>query len=157
MIGLAVIGSIFIITSLTQMLTLCHYSWYFHVFGGQYLPKTLVLIRYAGSWLQRILGLVGGLGLLFRYRWAAGIISAISAWSMITAYWKNPYAALKNMFVVADQAHGYARAVANYGWPNFEITVLVWPTVIVLTIFNVLFFGGVLYYCNKPKIRILLR
>lgn len=157
MIGLAVIGAIFIITSVTQMLTLSNYDWYVQVFGQQYLPPTLIAIRYVGSCLQRILGLAAGFGLIARYRWAAQIISIISAWSIITAYWKNPYAAVKNMFVLGDRVHGYGRIIAGFGWHHFEITVLAWPTVVVLTIFNVLFFGWVFWYCNKPKIKTLLR
>ena len=86
--GVRFLGILFIASSLLQMSAL-GYARYQYLF--QYLPVWMMLIRFIGSWVLRILGLIAGVGLLRGKEFSRKIILGISGYSLVTLYWKHPY------------------------------------------------------------------
>ena len=68
-----------------------------YVYFYSYWPTWLIMLRYSFSWFQRILGLAAGIGILSLKEIGRRIALFIGCFTILTIYWKHPYAGFKNL------------------------------------------------------------
>lgn len=87
--GIYIFGILLILSSLDQMMMLIFKArWYWGYY--HYYPIWFLTIRYIFSWLQRILGLSCGVGILFGKDIFRKIAIAIGIFTICFGYWKHP-------------------------------------------------------------------
>ena len=125
------------------------YNRYIYLF--QDLPAQVVLLRYAGSWFWRILGLVVGVGLLFRKDICRKIGIGLCWYTIVTIYLKHPYAALDHAIqelVRQGAIDPGVWAAAGMSYPAFVGT-----SVIMACSLDVLFFTVFIFYFQRADVR----
>jgi len=146
--GIVIISILWVASSLFQIWVLFNWQGYQHLFGNQYLPASWLLIRYTGSWIQRILGLIAGLGLWERRRWAAKIIIFLSVFNVVTVFWKHPYEAFRNASLgLVPQS-----VIIKLTQAHIPFSSLLWFVVVLVWVMNELFFGFIIYYLTRPHL-----
>lgn len=91
--GVVIFGVLLILSTLSHMHKLVtEKQWYLDTYS--YLPGGLTIVRYSFSWLQRVLGLIAGVGILARKEFARKLAFLIGAFTVLTVYWKHPYEAV---------------------------------------------------------------
>jgi len=141
--GVVFLGILFIISSLVQMTGL-EYTRYQYLF--QPLFGWLTLIRYVGSWALRVLGVIAGVGLLYRKNFARKIVIGISWYTILTLYWKHPYGAVVRHWEMVKNELGFT--YFNFGHLNMALI-----TTVGLCVLDFVFFVFVLWYLNRWDIK----
>ena len=145
---LTLIGVLLVLTSLGHMDSLLYWSRYQKEFS--FLPELFVVIRYAGSWTQRVLGLFAGIGLICRNELSRRVIIALSVFNIITAYWKHPYDVFYQEML--KQRSTFEGALAQNG-VAFDPVSLAWTVTISAVIFEVVTFGFLVWYLQRASIK----
>jgi len=117
----------------------------------RYWPLWLVWVRYAFSWLQRILGLTAAVGMLRLKNYGRQIAIVIGCFTILTIYWKHPYEAFYNMTVDLDHKLGFL--FAQWGFPQLRFSQFALPGMIVNCLLDVLFSGALVYYLTRPTVK----
>jgi hypothetical protein len=147
--GIVILSILWTTSSVYQILILINWPGYQHTFGFQYLPASWVLIRYIGSLVQRILGLMAGLGLAGYRRWAAQTIIILSIFNIVTVFWKHPYEAFRNVsFALVPRVVTETLEQVNIPFSSF-----LWLVVVLVWVLNELYFGFMIYYLTRPHIK----
>lgn len=149
LLGLVILGSLFIMSSLAHIRVLANYDWYKYCVGD--LPQTLISIRYFMSWTQRILGITMGAGLIAGRRWAAQLAIFLSIFDILTVYWRYPYESFKRQAVVWDDLYG--GWIAGAGFPDIHFSSYALHATVLSCVLDVLFFSFVLYYLTRPHVQ----
>ena len=151
--GIKILGGLFIISSLIQMHALLNFEWYKEVY--RYLPGSLMIMRYSFSWIQRILGISAGIGLLYLNELSRKILLCISVFSILTLYWKHPFIAFQYHTEYLDRELGFL--FSHTGLPHISFSSLVLPSLIVQDLSDILFNGVVIYYLTRPKVKAMFK
>ena len=156
--GVLVFGVLFIVSSLMHIQALIfNFHWYFDIYS--YWPKWLILIRYLFSWFQRILGLVTAIGILRLKNIFRRIAIAIGVFTILTVYWKHPYAAFKNHAETLDRIFantGFNELIsraAEIGLHIKSFAELALAAVIGHAILDIIFCGSLIYYLTRPAVK----
>ncbi|MBI4341225.1 MAG: hypothetical protein HY598_02965 [Candidatus Omnitrophica bacterium] len=144
--GVTVLGVGFIATSLLQLtalLDLRHYRYLFQNWPGEFL-----LLRFAASWVMRILGIAAGLGLLAQDERARKAVLGLSWFTILTVYWKHPYDGfLRHVRYVNDMLDGLLEQL-RISLPSLAL----WSCITTM-VFEVACASVVLYYLTRPRIK----
>lgn len=153
--GIIIVGVLWVLSSLGQMITLCDWAWYQYTFSNQHLSDVMILVRYIGSWLQRILGLVGGMGLILQRRWAAKLVVFVSLFNIITVYGKHPYEAFVKQVAVFEQR--YVGLFSQWGLEHMSVPTIARYVTITSCVVDVAAFGFFAYYLTRPRVKACLK
>jgi len=147
--GVTIFGILLILSSLIHMHKLAvEAQWYANTYS--YLPHHLMVARYYFSWLQRIIGLLVGIGLLAQKEIARKIGIAIGCFTILTIYWKHPYPAFKLHTQYLDQQFGYILAQSGIR-ATFSSVAL--PAVIIHCIGDIIFWGIFIYFFTRSSVK----
>jgi len=115
-----------------------------------YLPAWLITVRYSFSWLQRIIGIFTGFGILAKKEIARKIAIAIGCFTILTVYWKHPYPAVKLHTQYLEEQFGYILAQTGTGvtFPSMALFA-----VIALCICDIIFWGISIYFLTRPAVK----
>lgn len=123
-------------------------QWYANIYS--YLPPQLIVARYCFSWLQRIIGLLVGVGLLARKEIARKIVIVIGCFTILTIYWKHPYPAFKIHTQYLNKRFGYI--VARTG-TKLTFSSIALPAVILYCIGEIIFWSILVYFFTRPSVK----
>ena len=91
--GVTLFGILLILSSLIHIQKLIHeIPLYVHYYSD--LPPEWIVARYAFSWFQRLVGILAAVGILARREIARRLGIALGCFTVLTVYWKHPYAAV---------------------------------------------------------------
>lgn len=148
-LAIAVVGWLIVLTSFGHMDSLTWFDRYRESFS--FLSPETVSIRYAGSWIQRILGLLAGIGIIYRYGIARRTIIALSIFNLATAYWKHPFASFHKEMLARDLADpGFFE---RWGMPGTTFVSLTWHVTIAALIYEIACFSFLLYFFFRPDVK----
>lgn len=149
-IGLFIFGWLLILSSLVHLHTyIFGYVWLCKIFD--YWPSWLVNTRYCFSIVQRIAGLVAGIGLLYGNKVSRQIAMVIAIFTILTLYWKHPYQAFLNHCQMLDQQFS-GIFTSQHIW-NMSFVRLCIPALITHCLLDILFCGSLLYYLTRPSVK----
>lgn len=149
-LGVTFFAVLLIISSLLHMrYLLSEHDTYMYIYG--YLPHWLAVVRYFFSWFQRILGLTAAVGLLRRNELGRKLAIFIAIFSILTIYWKHPYAGFKNHTAYLDEHLGFL--LQGWGYPELSFSQFTLAAVIVAWVWDILFFGSMIYYLTRPSVK----
>lgn len=147
--GVTIFGILLILSSLIHMHKLVvDAHWYVDAYS--YLPPWLITARYSFSWLQRIIGILVGVGLLARKEIARKIGVALGCFTILTLYWKHPYPAFKLHSQYLDKNFGYILAQSGTGVTFSSVTLL---AIIVHCIGDIIFWGTFIYFFTRSSVK----
>ena len=148
--GVTLVGILLIVSSLMHIHKLIFEHDVYMLYYG-YLPHWLMILRFSFSWLQRILGLTAGIGILFLKDICRKIVILIGCFTILTIYWKHPYSAFKTHTAYLDQKFGFL--LKEWGYSQLKFSQFTLLAVILACVWDILFFGVVIYYLTRPKIK----
>ncbi len=150
LIGLTIFGWLLISSSIVHMTTLIFgYQWYHDNYA--YWPEWLFNTRYGFSWLQRILGISAGIGLLRGNDFCRKIAIAIGVFTISTLYWKHHYPAFLRHCQSLDEQ--FAGVFQYIGYPGFSFVRFCLPALIVHCLLDIIFCGSLWYYLTRPSVK----
>lgn len=152
--GIILFGTLLIITSFLQLVTLSdleHYKWLF-----QQLPQRSIMLRYFFSMLARILGLIAGLGIIYRKDFSRKIALFLSIAVICTVYWKHPLVAVERhsqpIIDAVFEVVGEQRLITPH------LKKLIAPiSMIGLYAIDISFSVALIYYFTRPRVKELFR
>jgi hypothetical protein len=157
--GLVVFSVLIILSSLLHINTLYRYSdWYTGIYG--YWPEWLIDLRYAFSWIQRIIGIMTAIGILFLNNLYRRIGILLGCFTIITIYWKHPYQAFLKSNMILDEQLGplfehiglqdYLQSIglAPLSFASYTVAAIVFHSLL-----DILFWFGFIYYFTRPEIK----
>ncbi len=148
--GVVVFGVLLVVSSIFHISTLIFSKdWYWNNFG--YLPPLLLVVRYFFSWVQRILGLAAGLGILNLKNFYRQIALGIAWFTIFALPWKHPYLAFLNHARRLDELLGFLFEKA--GHPEISFTSLTMPALITHYMLDIIFCGSLIYYFTRPEVK----
>ena len=147
--GVVIFGVLLILSSLSHVSKLvAEKQVYYHYYS--YLPPWLTTLRYSFSWFQRIAGILAGAGILARKEIARKLAFAIGWFTVLTVYWKHPYAAVKLHTQYLDQQMGYLLAMPG---THITFTSMTWLSVIALILCDIIFWAFFFYFFTRPSVK----
>lgn len=149
-VGITIFASVFIITSLAQIIKLLdvdNYAWLF-----QALPEKIFLFRYLVSWSLRMLGLACGIGIIFRKNLFRKIALILCSFTVVTIYWKHPFLEVsKHAAKIIDEVYAIS-GVSGLLEPSL-IKLVVIASFIGLNVIDFGFALCILYYFTRADIK----
>lgn len=125
-------------------------QWYADTYS-YWLPWLMVL-RYAFSWFQRVLGILAAVGLLALNDLARKLAILIGTFTILTVYWKHPYAAYRAHTEYLDAVFG--PLFHQLGAPaGFKIASYTLAAVILNCALDVAFSGALVYFFTRPAVK----
>jgi hypothetical protein len=138
------LGVVFLLFFLGQLLLVgAGHDWYQRMFGD--MSATLMRLRYAFSFLLRVAGAAGALGLLLLREWGRRLTVWLCLFSAAAAYWKHPYSAVLRLCRELD---GRYAALHAGGGPTFaDMAPVVWAAILVP---SVLVSAAAAWFLTRP-------
>jgi hypothetical protein len=115
-----------------------------------YWPDWLFYTRYCFSWLQRIVGICVGIGLLNGRELARRVAIWLGVFTIATLYWKHHYPAFVRHCQYLDSQFG--DVFKNYEF-DISFTSMALPAMIVHCLLDILFFGLLIYCLTRPSVK----
>ena len=148
--GVVIISALLIFSSLIHIQTLVfNFDWYRQNFG--YLPEWLANLRYCFSWLQRILGITAGIGILYLNNQSRRLGILIGYFTIATLYWKHPLEAFETHTAFLDQKLG--PLLSWMGKTDISFSSVALPAMIVHDVLDISFWLTVIIYLTRPGIK----
>lgn len=148
--GVTIFGLLLIISSLVHIHKLIvDIDWYTSTYN--YWPADLIVLRYAFSWFQRLLGILAGVGILMQKNPARLLAMGIAWFTMLTLYWKHPYPAFLLNAQNLDKQYGHIIAAA--GVPGVSFASLAFVSLIVQFIGDIAFCSTLIYFFTRPPVK----
>lgn len=114
-------------------------------------PDWLFNIRYVCSWLQLIVSVTLGVGFFFRHRFWRRMAIAVAVLSIATLYWEHYYPAILAHCQRLDAE--YAEMFSSRGFGGASFAQLAVPTLIIDYATDIIFYGWLLFYLNRPHVK----
>jgi hypothetical protein len=152
-LGVRIYGHLIMIISIVQVLGLLSFAmkWDFYAFTYQFYPAWLLPIRYAFSWVQRIVGMAIGIGLLCYKEFFRRFALIFFSFALLTLPWKHPYQGIYNAARYCDIYFAdYIQALDIPGLTfvsQFHVALIFYWTV------DFVFDISLLYYLTRPQVR----
>jgi hypothetical protein len=143
-------GALLILSSLVHMHKLLVEKGLYERYYS-YLPAGLVAVRYSFSWVQRVLGILAGVGLLARKEIARKLAFFIGGFTILTVYWKHPYEAVRLHTQYLDQQLGHLLSWTGTGVTFSGLTPLV---VAALIACDIIFWAIFFYFFTRPSVKV---
>lgn len=148
--GVIVFGMLLVVSSILHISTLIFSrDWYWYNFN--YLPPAVLITRYLFSWVQRILGVVSGLGILCLKNFYRRLALAIAWFTIFALPWKHPYRAFLNHAQLLDELLGFLFKKAGHSEISF--TALAVPALITHYVLDIVFCASLIYYFTRPEVK----
>ena len=147
--AITLVGWLIILTSFGHMNSLSLSSKYWQQFD--FLPASFIVIRYAGSWIQRVVGLLSGIGIIFRNEFSRRTMIVLSLYNIVTAYWKHPLIVFQRQAAVWDIE--WPHFFAQYGMPQMTFGRLAVPVAVMGVVYEWACFGFLLYFLTRPAVK----
>jgi hypothetical protein len=115
-----------------------------------YLSPEWLVTRYAFSWFQRLVGILAGVGILARRELARKIGFVLGGFTILTVYWKHPYAAVLLHNQDLDRRLGHLLS-----WTGTGVT-FAWVTpfsVAALIACDIIFWAVFFYFFTRPPVK----
>ncbi len=126
------------------------YDWYHHYyFDSGMMPLWLVNTRYCFSWFQRIMGLTAAVGLLRRKPWGRWIAIGIGVFTIVTIYWKHPYAAFHEHTQYLDEHFSYLLPRGS----TVSFVDMTWAALIGHCILDIMFDSWMIFLLTRPNVK----
>ena len=138
--GVLVLGGILIITSLDLLRHMPSYSLYTLI--NHEWPKSIIGIRFVGSYVFRLIGLAMGIGVLFLNNNARKFLIGFSYYCIITLPLRHTYSA--QLFFSQQIYHQYGSV--------FSLQVFTWLAVIIRWFIDGIFSLILIYYFSRPNV-----
>ena len=147
-VGIDLFGWVLIGGSVFQMVTLLNFEHYQYLF--QDLPRAVMIIRYVVSWVVRVVSVCSGVGLLRRNDLARRIAITVCWLTIVTVYWKHPYAGFRRHTQYLDE---FARTHLGPPWgESITFSAFTLHAVVLARLLDILFAGCLIYYFTRPHI-----
>ncbi len=140
-VGVIVLGVLFILTSLDSLRLMPGYDLYRQV--NHDCPNAWLLIRFAGSYIFRLVGLFGGIGLLCLNDPVRRFLIGFSWYCLLTLPLRHTYSA--QFF--------YSEPLYRQNGSMFSLEVFTWIAVIVRWLIDGVFSAAVIFYLSRAKVR----
>lgn len=151
--GVTLFSILLIIYSLWQLLLVLDFPRYKYIF--QFLPETSLLVRFCGSIVLRVLTIILATGiLLYKNNFRKALIF-LSVYNILTVYWKHPY----ETFVNWDRYYQISPEKINtliyriLGNMAIDYQTIKMISVAAACISDVLFYGAIIYYFTRPRVK----
>lgn len=149
-VGVTIFGILLILSSLIHVQKLIDdVSIYVHYYS--YLPPWMIVLRYSFSWIQRLIGILVGVGLLSRKDIARKVGMLLGLFTILTIYWKHPYDAFKIHTALLDQRLG--NIFILLGVDNISFSSLTIASMIAHYIADSLFWGVFIFFFTRPSVK----
>lgn len=161
--GIAVFGLLLILGSLYKLFGFIRYDYY--VFMFQQLPVGTINDRYIISIAYRVVGLITAGGLLLRREWARQLFICLCVFTLVTLYWKHPYAVFHNIAIYQEYTAGIndlpRGTITDTIYPLYPEDLgqyrLQRPTIprvsrILHSLIDLIFCGSAVFYFTRPRI-----
>lgn len=120
----------------------------------QYLPDRIIIVRYFVSIGLRIVGLIAGIGILFRKNLFRRLALALSFFTILTIYWKHPINCFRIIFDRIGQQILATSAIADQALTVIKLLQSVmWVTLVIVYIIDLGFSICLIYYFTRPKVK----
>mgnify|MGYP001769335474 CR=1 FL=1 len=149
--GVTILAVLLILSSIMHIHKLIvDVSWYTDTYS--YWPPWLIVLRYGFSWFQRFLGILAAVGLFALNDMARKLAVLIGAFTIVTVYWKHPYAAYRAHTEYLDAVFG--PLFHQLGAPaGFKIASYTLAAVILNCALDVAFSGALVYFFTRPAVK----
>lgn len=156
--GINVIGYCLLITTIIHFHKLAaDKDEYFFTYANGFMPYWVVMGRYLFSWFQRVIGLICAIGLFYQKEFSRQLTIGLGFFAVATIYWKHPYIGVKNHYLyLSDQfSDRYSFPVYNALHINDPevLHIVFMGTVIVLILWDVIFWVSVVKYLTHPQVK----
>lgn len=142
------VGAVYLAIFLFQLLTLVvNRTAFEEVFA--YMSPRLYELRYAFSILLRLVGILGGIGLLMFAEWGRLVTIGVSLLSAVTVYWKHPYAAVLRISQDLDMRF-ISLIPPELGFSFVSFAPVIWA---IICLMAVGFSAAGIYVLTRPKIK----
>jgi len=135
---------------MTALLNFEHYSYLFYP-----LPQNIIFLRFFVSWSLRLIGLISGIGILFRKDGFRKSALCIFIFTIFTVSWKHPFSGFQRHAVYLDQLFKdrglYPFRIAGVEIPSFSSLAPV--SAMAAQAAEVLFALAFIYYFSRPKVK----
>lgn len=148
--GIDVFSWLIIFSSLIHVYALASASeWYVSAYS--YLPPFWIATRYAFSWFQRLAGLLIAFGLLRREELARKGVLCLAVFTILTIYWKHPYAVFFRM--TEDLQARWGDLLQEYSPIDIRFTSVAGIALIFQYLWDILFNGMMLAYFTRSGVK----
>jgi len=139
-LGVLIFGILLIITSIDTLRHMPGYDFYRLV--NHEWPENIIKIRYAGSWVFRLLGLASGIGILCLSNAFRKFLVGFSYYCLITLPLRHTY---NSMLFFTDPIYN------QYG-SSFTLPTFTWICVAIRCTIDAIFSIALIYYLTRPKV-----
>jgi len=149
-IGVIVFSVLLIYSSLSQLEQFTSLNQYHLVF--QPLPENIIRLRFFVSIVIRVIGLISGIGLLFRRDFFRKLAIFSASFTLLTIYWKHPF------FVVDKYSKIIAFSIARHSMgeqmvlPHTNIYTTTLALILLYSI-DIIFSGCLIFYLTRRKVK----
>ncbi len=142
--GVTILGAGFSITSILNMIVLLDIKNYYFLF--QSWPGEFIPLRFAISWITRLLGLASGVGLLCRQEWARKMVCGLAWFAILVVYWKHPYDAFLRHTEHLNEYFDFSQL-------GVSLEFLAFTSCILARIIEVCWASATLYYLSRKRVK----
>ncbi len=144
-IGVLIFGGILIVTSLQLLHYMAPYDLYKQV--NQEWPENIVKIRFIGSYIFRLIGLICGIGVILLNNPCRKFLIGFSYYCILTLPLRHTYKAMLFFSQPIHEAQG----------SMFSLETFTWITLIIRWIIDGVFSFAVIYYFTRPKVKVFFK
>lgn len=150
--GVVLFGLGLIVTSLLQSTALVDRHRYWYLFSD--LPTSAITIRYALSWIARIVGLASGVGILLRRELFRRVTIALAALTIMTVYWKHSYEGfLRHVQDLQQRSPAVAHIFQILQQGGVEVSEVTRIAVIVIRLQEIALALLLIWYFTRPRVK----
>ena len=146
--GIDIWGGLLVICSLYQLSGLINYGHYAFLYNAY--PPNVILLRYFVSWAVKLLGLLSGIGIIYRKEIFRKTAIVGSLFTILTAGLQHTYAEFHQYTQYMDQHLLNSIAVPVEGFTFSAITGL---AVIMARVLDIFFAGSLIYFFTRPEVK----
>ncbi|MCK5081711.1 MAG: hypothetical protein KAR31_02290 [Candidatus Omnitrophica bacterium] len=144
--GVLLFGVFLILGSIYKLWGFLNYDYYQFMF--QQLSEEIVFMRYFGSVMLRIVGLIVATGVLLLNDISRKILIVLCVGTLFSLYWKHPFFVFENISRYTEQQFFQEAVIGELTYPAHP-----WISLIFNYIVDIVFCGSALFYFTRPKVR----
>ena len=138
-------GILLIVFSLCGMILLLSSGYDHYRYLHQEYPPAIIALSYCVSWAVKILGLVSGIGILYRKDFFRKTAIAGSLFAILTTHLKHSYAGFLQHAHYLDEHLDLNLGIA--------FSSIAWPAMAAARIIDVIFAAALIYFFTRPEVR----
>lgn len=151
--GIDIWAYLLIVTSIFQLIILWSAGYEYYVMLHQELSADLIKLRYAVSWIIKVIGILIGIGLMLRLEWVRKLAILNSLVILLTVHLKHSYKAYKLHTRHLDEAMQAIGGLPN-GVYFSDITI---PALWVQRGIDIIFASLLIFYLTRHAVKLQFR